>query len=110
LLAFVLAFVLALAGSGDGDDLCDRLAGVDFRSEEQISAVLGPDGVEPAYEFVDFEGDEALWLYSDIIESGPYECSGNQVSFLDDRFEAVIVEEDGRLVLDRDGVRYLEEQ
>ena len=47
-------------------------------------------------------------LYGDVVEFGEWECSGDRVSFLDGRFEADVIEEDGRLVLDRNGTRYLE--
>ncbi len=100
---------LSLGACSGGDGLCDRLAGADFRSEENISSILGPEGVEPAPEFVEFSDDEAFWLYFDVAEFGEWDCSGDRVSFLDGRFEADVLEEDGRLVLDRDGTRFLQE-
>jgi hypothetical protein len=105
--AVLMAFNVSCS---DGHDLCPRLAGLDFRSEDAISSILGPDGVEPSDEFVEFSEDEAVWYYSDIGEIGAWECGDNRVSLLDGRFEADVVEEDGRLVLDRDGIRYLEEE
>jgi hypothetical protein len=100
---------MTLAACDGGDGLCDRLPDTDFRSEENISAILGPEGVEPAPEFLEFSDTEAFWLYSDVGESGEFECSGNRVSFLDGRFEADVLDEEGRLVLDRGGTRYLQE-
>ncbi len=104
----VALLAVAFGGCG-GDGLCDRLAGTDFRSEEAISAILGPEGVEPSHEFVEFDAAEAFWTYSDVVEVGEWECGGDRVSLLDGRFEADLLDEDGRLVLDRDGTRYLQE-
>ncbi len=108
LAAAVALLAVALAGCG-GDGLCDRLEGTDFQSEEAISAILGPEGVEPSHEFVEFDADEAYWTYSDVVEVGEWECRGDRVSLLDGRFEADLLDEDGRLVLDRDGTRYLQQ-
>ena len=107
---FLAMLVVLLVACGDGgSDLCDRLPGTDFRSEENISSILGEDGVEPAPEFFDFSNDIASWFYGDVVEDGDWTCSGDRVSSHDGRFEANLLEEDGRLVLDRDGTRYLEE-
>lgn len=107
--AGLMVVSLVAAACGDsGGGLCDRLPGTGFQSEEQISAVETPDGVVPSYEFVDFGVSDVEWLYTDVVEIGEWECRGDRVSFLDGRFQADLLEEDGRLVLDRDGTRYLE--
>ena len=107
--ALLAALIFGLGGCGGSDGLCGRLAGIEFRSEDAISSTLGPEGVEPSYELVEFSETEATWFYFDVAEFGEWECRGDRVSFLDHRFEADVLEEDDRLVLDRDGIRYLEE-
>ncbi len=109
LLATMTLVALTLAACGDsGGGLCDRLPDTSFQSEEQISFVESPDGVVPSYEYVDFGADEVEWLYTDVVEFGEWDCRGDRVSFLDGRFAADVLDEGGRLVLDRDGTRYLE--
>ena len=105
----MLSVVLTLAACGDsGGGLCDRLSGTEFQSEEFISEVETEDGVVASPEFVSFSDDNVEWIYFDVAEFGEYDCSGDRVSFLDGRFVADVVDEDGRLVLDRDGTRYLQ--
>ena len=104
----LVLLAMALTACGDGDGLCARLPGTEFQSEEFISAVETEDGVVASPEFVSFSDDNAEWIYSDVAEFDEYECSGDRVSFLDDRFVADVLDEDGSLVLDRDGTRYLQ--
>ena len=105
----LLILFLGLSACSSGEDLCDRLPGTDFRSEENISSVMTAEGIEPGPEFFEVSRGEALWFYGDVVEAGEWTCSGDRVSSHGGRFEADLLEEDGRLVLDRDGARYVEE-
>lgn len=107
-IALLFSVVTLAACSNSGGGLCDRLPGTDFESEEMISSIETEDGIVPSSESVSFSDKEVDWNYTDVVELGEWTCSGDRVSFLEGRFEAEILDEDGRLVLDRDGTRYLQ--
>ncbi len=104
--AVVATAVLLSACSGAGG-LCPQLEGADFRSAEQISAIMGPEGIEPSSEYLEFADDQAYWTYSDVVESGEWSCRDNRVSGFDGRLAADLIEEEGALVLIWGGNRFV---
>ncbi len=106
--AVVVAAALLLAGCSGSGGLCADLDGLDFRSEENISAILGPEGVEPSPEFIDFRGDTADWLYGDVVETGEWSCRDNRVTGFDGRLDADLVEEAGDIVMIWNNNRFIQ--
>lgn len=60
-------------------DACDTIDGKTYTSLEQMECGLGPMGPVPCNWTITFTAGDWEWAYSDVIETGTYTCSGNDI-------------------------------
>jgi hypothetical protein len=66
--------------TGAGGDACERIAGHQYRSVEELECGLGPGGPELCNWTLEFDtAGHFAWYLSDFMESGSYYCNGLMV-------------------------------
>jgi hypothetical protein len=60
-------------------DLCEATRGARFRSVERMECGQGPGGAVFGYWRLEFQPDLVRWKHSDVEETAPYRCDGQEV-------------------------------
>jgi hypothetical protein len=69
-----------LAAAGCTPDACAEIDGAQFLSVGERECGLGPEGPEMCHWSVSFEGGGFSWSYSDVVETGTYECDDGEIT------------------------------